>query len=60
MKKRIINLAMGLTALIASFLPQKAEALVCSVSCPKSSCWAIGWEVKCYCDADGVAQCGAS
>ena len=33
MKMRIIRLAIGLTALIASFLPQKAEALCIAV------CW---------------------
>ncbi len=33
MKTRIIRLAIGLTALVASFLPQKAEALCIAV------CW---------------------
>ena len=34
MKKRIINLTIGLTGLVVSFLPQKAEAVWCSVDLP--------------------------
>ena len=38
MKMRIIRLAISLTALIASFLPQKAEAL-CIAVCWGGVCW---------------------
>ena len=37
-KTRIIRLAIGLTALVASFLPQKAEAL-CIAVCWGGVCW---------------------
>ncbi len=30
MKTRIIRMAIGLTALVASFLPQQAQAAICS------------------------------
>ena len=33
MKKRIIRMAISLTALVASFLPQNAEAAVCAATC---------------------------
>ena len=38
MKTRIIRLAIGLTALVASFLPQQAEAL-CIAVCWGGVCW---------------------
>ena len=57
MKKRIIRLTIGLTGLVASFLPQKAEADWCSIDCPKGWCSIIGWNVKCYCDANGNPVC---
>ena len=57
MKKRIINLTIGLTGLIASFLPQKAEAAWCKADCDNGWCMVIGSVVKCYCDADGYAHC---
>ena len=60
MKKRIINLTIGLTGLIASFLPQKAEAIEsCTITCPWGSCIAIGWIVNCYCDAGGHPVCNS-
>ena len=59
MKKRIINLTIGLTGLIVSFLPQKAEAFYCSITCPKGSCSVVGLVVDCYCDAAGYAHCNA-
>ncbi len=60
MKKRIINLTIALTGLVVSFLPQKAEAIWCSVTCPNGSeCSAIGWVVECYCDAGGNATCSS-
>ncbi len=59
MKKRIINLTIVLTGLVVSFLPQKAEAFYCSITCPKGSCQAFGWIVDCYCDAAGYAHCEA-
>ncbi len=59
MKKRIIRLAIGLTSLIASFLPQKAEADFCSIECPNDSCSAIGTQVECICDAYGNSVCSS-
>lgn len=59
MKTRIIRLAIGFTALVASFLPQKAEAFYCSVTCPNGECDAIGWRATCTCDANGNPVCGA-
>ena len=44
MKMRIIRLAIGLTALVASFLPQKAQAAFCSADCLFGSCFAFGCE----------------
>lgn len=35
MKTRIIRMAIGLTALVASFLPQNAQAATCSETCTK-------------------------
>ena len=57
MKTRIIRLAIGFTALVASFLPQKAEAAYCSIRCPNGECKAIGWKTYCTCDANGNAVC---
>ena len=57
MKKRIIRLAISLTGLIVSFLPQKAEADMCGADCDNGSCIAIGSAVKCYCDAAGNPVC---
>lgn len=59
MKKRIINLTIGLTGLIASFLPQKAEAFWCEANCANDSCSVFGWVVECYCDANGNPHCNA-
>ena len=52
MKKRIINLTIGLTGLIVSFLPQKAEAAMCAISCGDDWCFAIGTQVECKCVGD--------
>ena len=57
MKTRIIRLAIGFTALVASFLPQKAEAAHCIIGCPNGECAAIGSKVSCMCDANGNAVC---
>ena len=57
MKTRIIRLAIGFTALVTSFLPQKAEAIFCKASCPRGECVAIGSKVSCTCDAYGNAVC---
>ena len=57
MKTRIIRLAIGFTALVASFLPQKAEAISCKASCLRGECVAIGSKISCTCDADGNAVC---
>ncbi len=59
MKKRIISLTIGLTAFIASFLPQKAEALACFAKCPNGWCFAIGSTVECDCDAYGNPVCNS-
>ena len=48
MKLHIIRLAIGLTALVASFLPQKAQADPC-----KADCW-FG-----KCEADWICTCVA-
>ena len=53
MKKIIINTAISLTALVSSFLPQKAEA--CSATCLFSSCETDGPGI-CYCSL-GIAIC---
>ena len=55
MKKRIIRLTIGLTGLVASFLPQKAEA-ACFIKCGSDWCFAIGEHAKCVCKA-GNAVC---
>ena len=53
MKMRIIRLAIGLTSLVTSFLPQKAAADVCTISCGDGSSWtwciAAGTHVECKC-----------
>ena len=36
MKLHIIRMAIGLTALVVSFLPQKAQAAFCSITCEKT------------------------
>ncbi len=59
MKKRIISLTIGLTAFIASFLPQKAEAFWCEADCDNGWCFAIGPGAKCYCNADGNPVCNS-
>ena len=59
MKKRIIRLTIGLTSLIASFLPQKAEAAICRADCDNGSCIAIGGVVECYCDANDNPVCAS-
>ena len=59
MKMRIIRLAISLTSLVASFLPQKAEALWCSITCPKGECSAIGWRTSCTCDAAWYPVCSS-
>lgn len=60
MKKRIIQLTIAFTGLVASFLPQKAEAFsFCSIECINGSCLAIGWDVHCGCDANGDPVCSA-
>ena len=51
MKKRILNTAIGLTALVASFLPQKVEA--CRAVCFFNSCSA-NW--ICFCSL-GFSVC---
>lgn len=35
MKTRIIRMAIGLTALVVSFLPQQVQAATCSETCTK-------------------------
>ncbi len=58
MKTRIIRLAIGFTALVASFLPQKAEAIGCFIKCGSDFCFAIGEHAKCECK-NGNAVCSA-
>ena len=71
MKTRIIRLAIGLTALIASFLPQKAQAARCFETCEKIVPQPDGSQaiVTTYCEViapacraecvDGIATCTA-
>ena len=47
MKKHIIRLAIGLTALVANFLPQKAEA--CIAKCVWGECSTDGRNAVCFC-----------
>lgn len=61
MKRRIIRLTIGLTSLIAGFLPQKAAADegYCKINCPDGSwCEATGQVVECKC-VDGSAVCSS-
>ena len=60
MKKRIIQTTIGLTALVASFLPQKAEAAVCAVGCLFGVCFAEGETVSCKCRFGLFPSCSAS
>ena len=60
MKKRIIQTTIGLTALVASFLPQKAQAAYCSIDCLLGSCEAEGETVSCECKWWVVPSCSAS
>ena len=56
MKKRIIRLTIGLTGLVVSFLPQKAEAAYCIAECVHGSCIVIGNQVNCWC-SNGYPVC---
>ena len=61
MKMRIIRLAIGLTSLVTSFLPQKAAAEDghCKINCPDGSwCEATGSVVECKCSG-GSAVCSS-
>ena len=69
MKTRIIRMAIGLTALVVSFLPQQAQAAVCSEECEKTVTLPDGSQaiVRSYCEieapkcsaecVDGIATC---
>ncbi len=66
MKLRIIRMAIGLTALVASFLPQEAQAKnTCSARCggflgigvSKCSISSDTQDVRCYCNDDNKAVC---
>ena len=65
MKMNIIRTAIGLTALVASFLPQQAQADSCEVSCggflgfkaKKCKAESDTKAVKCYCDDDNKPVC---
>ena len=59
MKKRIIQTTIGLTALVASFLPQKAQAAFCTADCLFGSCFVSGPQVSCTCSW-GSPVCEAS
>ena len=54
MKKIIINTAISLTALVSSFLPQKAEA--CKADCLLTSCDTGTPGGICFCTL-GIAVC---
>ena len=58
MKKRIINLTIGLTGLVASFLPQKAAADYCIANCAGGVCTAFGSTVICAC-VNGEPVCSS-
>ncbi len=63
MKTRIIQVTIGLTALVASFLPQKAQAVSCSIDCLFGSCSVSapdGATVYCYCLEGVIPVCEAS
>ena len=71
MKTRIIRMAIGLTALVASFLPQKAQAAFCAEECETIVTLPDGSRVyvRSYCEieapkcsaecVDGIAVCSA-
>ena len=57
MKKHIIRLTIGLTALVASFLPQKAAA-DCVAQCGTFDwCSASGDDARCWCEGFGQPRC---
>ena len=71
MKLHIIRMAIGLTALVVSFLPQKAQAAFCTETCQKiiirpdgsqvtivTSCAIEGPVCRAEC-VDGIATCSA-
>ena len=57
MKLHIIRLAIGFTALVASFLPQKADAF-CFATCDLGWCMGFGKD-RCWCDDNGKPKCEA-
>ena len=69
MKLHIIRLAIGFTALVAGFLPQKAQAAFCTEECEKTVTRPDGSQVTVFtrCDieapecsakcVDGIATC---
>ena len=69
MKTRIIRMAIGLTALVVSFLPQKAQAAFCTETCETIVTLPDGSQaiVRSYCEleapecsakcVDGIATC---
>lgn len=69
MKTRIIRMTIGLTALIVSFLPQQAQAAICSEECETIVTMPDGSRavVRSYCEieapkcsaecVDGLATC---
>ena len=66
MKLYIIRLAIGFTALVACFLPQKAQALnECNAKCGgflgiganRCSISSHDKDVKCYCNSDNKPVC---
>lgn len=69
-RKKIIQTAIGLMAMVASFLPQQVEAAFCSALCitvillPDGSsiikisyCEIVADPCDAYCDANGNAVC---
>ena len=49
-RKKIIQAAIGLMGIAASFLPQQVLAEYCSINCPPyGSCWASGDNARCEC-----------
>ena len=64
MKKRIIQMTIGFTALVVSFLlPKKAqESFFCSINCQFGSCsmFKLGEQVACECSLEGEPVCGVS
>ena len=62
MKTRIIRITIGLTALVTSFLPQKAQAVSCTIICPFGTCTISGPDgttVYCGC-VNGYPICESS